>query len=84
MAVDFYPMICSACGHIETEVERELYKDCPCGGIFVEQPYTFKERPAAKSSTSTLTNVPGKIACQICGCRVRKRMGCQCSCHEGA
>jgi hypothetical protein len=43
--------------------------------------YKFVERPAQKSSTNVLINTPGKIACQLCGCRDHVRYGCQCNCH---
>lgn len=80
--MSFVPMICSECGTKETALQRELDKDCYCGGAFMHPPYQFKEKPAVKSSCSTLASAPGKIACQQCGCRDRKRMGCECSCHE--
>ena len=76
------PYVCTSCGHVETEFEFELDKDCQCGGHFAPAPYQFTVKDAAKSSTSILTNAPGKIACQTCGCRDRMRMHCECSCHE--
>jgi len=59
-AGNFDPMICSGCGHVETEFEREFDKDCKCGGYFVEQPYVFKEKPAVRSSTNASVYDKGK------------------------
>jgi hypothetical protein len=78
------PFICEDCDAIESERQRELDLDCSCGGNWIVQPYRFTEKDVAKSSTSTMIDTPGKIACQNCGCRDRKRMGCECSCHEEA
>ena len=81
--MSFVPMVCDGCGHVETDVEHELDLDCRCGGYFKHPPYEFKEKPATKSSTGVLTSAPGKIACQLCGCRDRQRMHCECLCHGG-
>lgn len=49
---------------------------------FADGPYPFADRPAQRSSTSVLTNTPGKIACQGCGCRDHRRVACECICHQ--
>jgi hypothetical protein len=78
------PLICKNCGAVESRLQREFDLDCICGGEWALPPYQFTEKAAAKSSTSTMIDTPGNIACQNCGCRDRKRMGCECSCHEEA
>ena len=52
--------------------------NCVC-----DEPYTFPDRPATKSSTNTLVNIPqgGRIACPTCGCRMKRREDCLCRCH---
>jgi hypothetical protein len=56
------------------------------------EPYVFKEKPAAKSSTGVLTSTPGTIACPKCGCLmipgskgaelgVKLKKNCPCKCH---
>ena len=51
-----------------------------------DAPYVFKEKPAAKSSTSILVHGPGgsalNVACPTCGCRRPPKPGCQCRCHQ--
>jgi hypothetical protein len=49
-----------------------------------EKPYVFPNNPVAKSSSSILTNTPGNIACQTCGCRDEHKAGCKCICHKEA
>jgi hypothetical protein len=56
-----------------------------------DEPYVFKERPAAKSSTSVImSHADGGVACQLCGCRptalvknhATEKKGCTCRCHK--
>jgi hypothetical protein len=81
--MNFDPWRCEDCGGVETEEERELDKDCRCGGRFKPVPWVFVEKPVKKSSTHILTEVPGTIACQGCGCRDRSvKDGCEYVCHK--
>ena len=57
----------------------------------MDEPYRFKEKPAAKSSSSVLVATPGVIACPTCGCLmtgevgdlgVKIKKGCECRCHQ--
>lgn len=48
-----------------------------------DQPYQFKEKPVAKSSTNVMIHKMGFFVCPKCGCAENKpKAGCACTCHQ--
>ena len=75
------------CVHCAGKNPSEDSLVCPPCLDIAFAPFFVEDGDAAKSTSGVLTNVPGKIACQVCGCRNDPphavcKEGCTCLCHR--